>query len=525
MKTVIDFGADPNGNIDSTEAFQLAISSEHAISPAAGLFKILGTLIFDKPKIFQMLPPLFEPFEIDHRKRPSRAPGPLVPESHTRLWTDQDNTMIEIRSPEVFIKGGVFDVQKATGRRNPVIRYINGQDHNGRPAGWRGSIIDFMILGNYLELGDSEGAGCDGILVDLENTTIANAYWTHLKWQGMVAGLKCGWKSTLRNSELRHWANTCSIELEAKWTKQAVYNEAFGGLKVSVLHQGGYCFASQAEAAETPSIYSKQSIQLCNQKFFDFDDQSLPMDKDKTKVWWFNNCTIDLRGQENVIDDTDSNTFTRAKYLDGTKPRDRLDNARGFLPWLATGQSLHGVVIPPLHDALYEQLSANAAHHLVNAYIGNSGSLSSSSVSDDISTPKSTAITIARPEFLFKYSGTFTEFVWMPEAIERNDYVELVLKCKRSLRHLWITFAGSPKQLQLILSDNNKIISDETKSLWPRENFRPIPIQFAVPLATFDQIIIRFIGNYGDDDGRIQMHSISGTETRHKWKTPFMLDF
>lgn len=262
-----------------------------------GYYRLSQPVKFWQPKVIHMGHPLLQPYDNDPRRRPNRGPGPLLPDSHVRIWTDSDIPhLFEVYSPEVYGFGGTFDLQKHPADKDVACIFYPGDivDHNNRANCWGGGFLNSYFIGNYLALGRAEGNGHYGVLMDFGTEPLLNSYYTHVDFSAKARGLKCVWKSTPRNPEFSQWANTVTISIEAGQCKQAMSNEAFAGLvSCNVRHQAAPVYASETEMESTDSVFSLQVIHLNEPLFFDFDKP--PEDvTGNGDIWWRNKYSINV---------------------------------------------------------------------------------------------------------------------------------------------------------------------------------------------------------------------------------------
>lgn len=289
---VLNFGADPLGNDDSYPAFQAALDSPHAVEVPPGYYYISQPIRVNKPKIIKMTRPLLEPFDIDGRRRPHRGPGPNVMESHSRLWTDQNINMWEIRAPDVHIDGGTYDFQKVIGWDKACFYYpAEAVDQNNRANGWGGSVVDFIVIGNFLDLMglDNNGlpsgephTGCAFLFDFQSENAVPYGYWTQLKFSGKVYGVDCGFRMTPRHPSISQFANTFDIDLEVGFSKQAIKNESVANIALDIRHQARAVFMSPEEADSRASVESDYGIEFKRMRFYDFHQSATANPADVT---------------------------------------------------------------------------------------------------------------------------------------------------------------------------------------------------------------------------------------------------
>ena len=505
---------DPTGLHDSHDALQALVDGDYPAIIPPGYYYISRPVVVTKPKVITMSQPLLQPFAVDPLFRDSRKPGPNIMQSHTRLWTDQNINFFEIRSPQVFIDGGCFDAQNVVGWNKAALYYPGCcKDHNNRMNGWGGGAKNFLVIGNYLDMIINKNDGGYGVYFDFENYPEPYSYWTHMQFAYKVYGMRCGWYSSPFSVPLQ-FANTVDIEIETNYSKQSVCNHSFDMLRIKSRHQGAYVFPSTEEAESTASIFSRHRIFLEDNTFYDFRTaQDIPA----AGGCWMNSRTLELYG-ESVLDERFPTMRSRAIYIAKTRPRTSLDGATGFIP----RQSGQPLFIPDLHDILYAHFKT--ALITTKTYKGRQDLDTLASESDG---ETSTDCTTTYPENLFRWNKTLTIYNWNQTAIDRGDYVELVINCAPiTVRNLWISLQDNrcPVELQIITLDQYGTVIDNTvRKLLPLDtvsNSREEAFSLVWDKGQIIKFIFRFIGC--SSAGPIVVEGIFGVDSRHKLPNPLV---
>lgn len=113
---IINFGADPSGSTDSSDAIQAAIDSEYPVYIYAGHWRIDKTIKINKPKIIHLEHGLME-----SNDKPQNFP---LGDTHARIFTTKNIDMFEIGSRDVHIYGGTFDTQQVIDHTKAVFKYV-----------------------------------------------------------------------------------------------------------------------------------------------------------------------------------------------------------------------------------------------------------------------------------------------------------------------------------------------------------------------------------------------------------------
>lgn len=259
--TILEFGADPSGDNDSSQAVRDAIASGYPVRGAPGRFRFDTAVSVTTPVVIDLGPAI-------------RIPVGGTTEQCT-IFTENDINLFEIRSEQVVGFGGVFDMTAVTSGTKAALYYplvCNGSVAGGEGdnAGWGISWDGFIIRGNPTSL-QTTGGGSTGIHFDFANGTVNFAYWTHARFRGEIRSCRYGVHASAKNSGYSQWANTMYLDLDCTGVKTVLHNESFNRVRGATRHQGSHIFGSQADADASPSIYSRTSDNVWDHcLFWDF---------------------------------------------------------------------------------------------------------------------------------------------------------------------------------------------------------------------------------------------------------------
>lgn len=344
---VLNFGADPTGVDDSTQAFQDAVDSDYSVTVPAGKYRIDSTITITIPKIVE-----FEGrqgIRTFYRQTIGGDPYDEIRQGEqARIVVTNNINVFDIQCEQVYMFGGCFDLTGTTDYTKAVFYYpiVNNGDLTGGDdyGGWAGGCWDFMVLGNYQDVGQI-GIGGYAVHLDTENAPYNWAYLYLHRWRGVVYGMDKGFYCTARPAGKNISINNLRVDLQCNSTRQMFYNRGSSTNWVSGLHQARHVWQDEDEINQLASI---DSSGFCN-----IDVEFADFGKNPVNGLYTNQKTYNLTGrcvfkQLNRIDES---MAIRIVHKDVDSP---VYTPRGVLPRYKSSHGLgdRGLFNPCTDDVL-----------------------------------------------------------------------------------------------------------------------------------------------------------------------------
>lgn len=258
-------GVDLTGNHDNSSVFAKAAAADGPFVVPFGDFYNGEKIVFDQPKIVV--------FGDGRSHRTSR--GELEPGSVCRIFTDQDINMFEIRSGQVFMFGGLFDLEAVVDGSKAVFYYplvANGEVAGGEGDrnGWNGGCQGFHVIGNKAALATT-GGGSKVIEFDAAGSSVDFAYWYGMKFSGDCRRVFRAFEASAKNPATSGQSmNTFELDLFCQGVAQPIFNESVNKIRAYLFHQNLQIFGSQADAEAYPALHSTTEENRWHCDFIDF---------------------------------------------------------------------------------------------------------------------------------------------------------------------------------------------------------------------------------------------------------------
>jgi len=420
-------GIDPTGATDSSQAIGDAIESPYAVYVPPGVYKIDNPLLFLQPKIFYCFSGL--KVRTSLTTNDPADPWPPVTYEQARFFTTNNINMFDIRTPEVHIRGGLYELMHSAPTKAvfyyPIMFF-----------GWGGSIKDVVAAGSETHLHTLNGGGT-AIHYDFSTQTVANAYITHHEMDIEVRNMRYGIYADARNPGYDQWANNCHWKVRAQAVKSGIYSIAFNNLGIDLMHQGDSMYLTYDESVAHAGLYLRGTDHhIYTARFFDFGKGQ------HNNGWWHNHTQYDVEGKDVRIDDQEE--FTGRNSIKGNTLWPHINNPVGFIP-RTTVAGRRGLFITDLMDEF--EAHALPATITWGTYSGTNvivtdpktDFMALQTTSALASIPTSSDITLANTANYFSRTLARPTATWNAQAITDNDYVEVVIvgAGAKSFDHMW----------------------------------------------------------------------------------------
>lgn len=464
-------GADPTGVEDSSAAIQAVINSEYPLYAPAGLYRVESPIVINTGKIWWN----FGGLKI--RSSIVGGDGSMIPATvrkyeQARFFTTSDINIAEIRSQEVHIRGGLFELKHSAPTKACIYMPLvaNGTSSGGTvgdTAGWGGTIKDVVLCGSELHLHVTDGGGT-GINFDFDQA-VANAYWTHLEIDVEMRCLKYGIYAGARNPGFGQFANNCEWKVRAQAVKSAIYNNAgFNNLVINLWHQGDSIFLTEAESDAYYSLYLRGGEMVIEQaRYFDFGKGQ------HNNGWWHNKRKQSVVSADHTQRERDAFVSISQDACEGQTHWEAIVNPIGFIPHTSISDR-KGLFIAELHDEFMAHALAGTVtwgvYSGVDVIAGGDpatkfGALLGTSASNAI--PTSTDVTLANTANFLLYTQARPSATWNAQGVTDNDYVEILITGAGAKSFDWMRLVVGnqddvyPKYIQLIRHHTNPLAPSE----------------------------------------------------------------
>lgn len=348
------------------------------------------------------------------------------------------------------------------------------------------------------------GIGTIAILIDLEHG-VSYGYITCCKWKGKVLHVAQVFKDTPFPENQKMFANCCEIEIEADSFKNGIHVQSIGLSSVKTLMEARFV----VPPSEHPTYGIKIDTNNCDVSYIAADFSSTPDSRGN------------YRPSNIFINNGHATTYKQWGPMPNKMPIGNapvggfINSAIGLIPRMKQGRFENGMLISDIHNQLIGIHKRGPV--TLTCYKGQPDLINFVKDSKDIALV-STDLIVNYSNDLFSTSGNNTHIIANQDAVNDEDYIEIVINTYVNIDFLWIAL-GRPliglKSIQFIGYGMDGVLRD---NIWididaKAPSFQRQQEVISTPTSGYclKQVIIRLIGLLTPNRA-MAIHDIGGWE-------------
>lgn len=450
---------------DCSAAFQKALDSPFEIVVPNGFYYIASSIFISKPKTLYMGAEMFD----------NRDSIFTLEQDHVRLYTNQNIHIVNIRSRDVFLVGGMIDTTQAATHNKAAIRY----DMNYKM--WGGKITT-SVLGLRATV-RIEGLGTIAVLFDTDDLTVDYGYASMIEIYGTFNYCAKGvWIKPVSTSVLKQWCTDIKVDCQMSGCKKFVQFDDGGMSSIAG------SFQPSSVLCEAEKDFSAIELNTNNVfvTAFVWDLNTTPQNG------FYSHNTAVLNNGDNYFTGKAAHQLHAHIGSGIQRPSAPVNNLSNFV---ILNDRWNGKSFISRFDNQLSFIGKRASTSFtITAHQGTGYNFDANTSAT--AQPGSSNIVITNPTNLFNSVGLPPTITYNSSADIESDFVEIVINIDiiLSFFYIYILEGYKPNRIQLIYKRTGFAdVIDNRYPIFGLNTTKIYPTNFVTPQG-INQIIIRLIG-------------------------------